>query len=50
MTTLKSTETRTYFIQHYLMEIRYEEGSDIRGFFIDLERAIEPHPKPPCHP
>ncbi|KAG3003548.1 hypothetical protein PC120_g19067 [Phytophthora cactorum] len=30
-----------YFIQHYLMEIKYEEGSDLMKFFLKLENAIE---------
>ncbi|GMF38432.1 unnamed protein product [Phytophthora fragariaefolia] len=30
-----------YFIQHYLMEIRYEEGSDLTVFFTKLENAMK---------
>ncbi|POM59848.1 hypothetical protein PHPALM_31363 [Phytophthora palmivora] len=30
-----------YFIQHYLMEIKYEEGSDLTEFFFKLENAIK---------
>ncbi|EGZ18647.1 hypothetical protein PHYSODRAFT_497977 [Phytophthora sojae] len=30
-----------YFIQHYLMEIRYEEGSDLTKFFLKLENAMK---------
>ncbi|KAE8982937.1 hypothetical protein PR003_g23200 [Phytophthora rubi] len=30
-----------YFIQHYLMEIRYEEGSDLTEFFLKLENAMK---------
>ncbi|KAF1315217.1 hypothetical protein FI667_g16148, partial [Globisporangium splendens] len=29
-----------YWIQHYLMEIKYEEGSDVTRFFLDLEEAM----------
>ncbi len=29
-----------YFIQHYLMEIKYEEGSDLTLFFLQLEKAM----------
>ncbi|KAK1928487.1 hypothetical protein P3T76_016013 [Phytophthora citrophthora] len=30
-----------YFIQHYLMEIKYEEGSDLTEFFLKLENAMK---------
>ncbi|KAG3237235.1 hypothetical protein PI124_g17775 [Phytophthora idaei] len=30
-----------YFIQHYLMEIKYEEGSDLAEFFLKLENAMQ---------
>ncbi|EGZ21757.1 hypothetical protein PHYSODRAFT_496377, partial [Phytophthora sojae] len=30
-----------YFIQHYLMEIKYEEGSDLSEFFVKLETAMK---------
>ncbi|EGZ24379.1 hypothetical protein PHYSODRAFT_325501 [Phytophthora sojae] len=30
-----------YFIQHYLMKIRYEEGSDLTQFFLKLENAMK---------
>ncbi|KAG3075976.1 hypothetical protein PI125_g21633 [Phytophthora idaei] len=29
-----------YFIQHYLMEIKYEEGSDLTEFFLMLKNAM----------
>ncbi|KAG3254776.1 hypothetical protein PI124_g701 [Phytophthora idaei] len=29
-----------YFIQHYLMEIKYEEGPDLMKFFLKLENAM----------
>ncbi|POM73799.1 Hypothetical protein PHPALM_9315 [Phytophthora palmivora] len=34
-----------YFIQHYLMEIKYEEGSDLTEFLLKLENAIKAAPK-----
>ncbi|POM76187.1 Hypothetical protein PHPALM_6607 [Phytophthora palmivora] len=30
-----------YFIQHYLMEIKYEEGSDLTEFFLKLENEMK---------
>ncbi|KAG3086717.1 hypothetical protein PI124_g18146 [Phytophthora idaei] len=30
-----------YFIQHYWMEIKYEEGSDLTEFFLKLENAMK---------
>ncbi|KAJ8558953.1 hypothetical protein ON010_g8497 [Phytophthora cinnamomi] len=30
-----------YFIQHYLMEIKYNEGSDLTEFFLKLENAMK---------
>ncbi|KAK1945322.1 hypothetical protein P3T76_003855 [Phytophthora citrophthora] len=30
-----------YFIQHFLMEIKYEEGGDLTSFFLELENAIK---------
>ncbi|POM67050.1 Hypothetical protein PHPALM_17011 [Phytophthora palmivora] len=30
-----------FFIQHYLMEIKYEEGSDLTEFFLKLENATK---------
>ncbi|EGZ21543.1 hypothetical protein PHYSODRAFT_247483 [Phytophthora sojae] len=30
-----------YFIQHYLMEIKYEESSDLTEFFLKLENAMK---------
>ncbi|POM59064.1 LOW QUALITY PROTEIN: Hypothetical protein PHPALM_36207 [Phytophthora palmivora] len=30
-----------YFIQHYLMEIKYEEGSDLTEFFLKLENVMK---------
>ena len=30
-----------YFIQHFLMEIKYEEGSDVMSFFLELENAMK---------
>ncbi|POM69399.1 Hypothetical protein PHPALM_14313 [Phytophthora palmivora] len=30
-----------YFIQHYLMGIKYEEGSDLTEFFLKLENAMK---------
>ncbi|GMF30857.1 unnamed protein product [Phytophthora fragariaefolia] len=30
-----------YFIQRYLMKIKYEEGSDLTDFFIKLEHAMD---------
>ncbi|KAG6616178.1 Pol Polyprotein [Phytophthora cinnamomi] len=29
-----------YFIQHYLMELKYEEGGDLDDFFLKLENAM----------
>ncbi|KAF1336130.1 hypothetical protein FI667_g657, partial [Globisporangium splendens] len=29
-----------YWIQHYLMGVKYEEGSDVTRFFLDLEEAM----------
>lgn len=31
----------SYNIQHFLKEIRYEEGSDVTQFFLDIEQAIK---------
>ncbi|KAK1947274.1 hypothetical protein P3T76_001284 [Phytophthora citrophthora] len=30
-----------YFIQHFLMEIKYEEGGDLTSFFLELENAMK---------
>ncbi|KAG3002510.1 hypothetical protein PC121_g19496 [Phytophthora cactorum] len=30
-----------YLIEHYLMEIKYEEGSDLTKFFLNLENAMK---------
>ncbi|ETO80180.1 hypothetical protein F444_05256 [Phytophthora nicotianae P1976] len=30
-----------YFIQHFLMEIKYEEGSGFTNFFLELENAMK---------
>ncbi|OWZ22888.1 hypothetical protein PHMEG_0002342 [Phytophthora megakarya] len=30
-----------YFIQHYLMDLKYEEGSDLTDFFLNLENAMK---------
>ncbi|POM67625.1 Hypothetical protein PHPALM_16342, partial [Phytophthora palmivora] len=29
-----------YFIQHFLMKIKYEEGGDLTSFFLELENAM----------
>ncbi|KAG2780961.1 hypothetical protein PC129_g2367 [Phytophthora cactorum] len=29
-----------YFIQHFLMELKYEEGGDLHDFFLELENAM----------
>ncbi|OWZ14310.1 hypothetical protein PHMEG_00012235 [Phytophthora megakarya] len=29
-----------YYINHYLMTIKYEEGTDLMGFFLTFERAL----------
>ncbi|KAE8903012.1 hypothetical protein PF005_g6799 [Phytophthora fragariae] len=34
-----------YFIQHYLMEIKYEEGSDLTEFFLKLENGMKAAPE-----
>ncbi|POM68315.1 Hypothetical protein PHPALM_15541 [Phytophthora palmivora] len=30
-----------YFIQHFVMEIKYEEGGDLTSFFLELENAMK---------